>query len=106
VSGCPYCDAASASGDGGAATAKPSLSRKCFKAVGWVAPGVTLALIPKCPVCFAAYFALGTGVALSTSTATYLRWGLIAVCAAALAFLVVRSAVRFGFRGRRERTDE
>ena len=60
------------------------------EAVAWAIPGVILALIPKCPLCIAAYIAIGTGIGISVSTAAYLRFGLVAVCVVALLVLVVR----------------
>ncbi|PYT00656.1 MAG: hypothetical protein DMF63_06360 [Acidobacteria bacterium] len=58
--------------------------------IEWAIPGVMLALIPKCPLCIAAYIALGTGIGISVSTAAYIRYGLLAVCIGALSVLVVR----------------
>jgi hypothetical protein len=92
VSGCPYCDTASSGSE--TVAARKSLGRRCAKTASWIIPGVALALMPKCPMCFAAYVALGTGIALSTSTAAYLRWGLIILCALSLSFLLARTAVR------------
>ena len=62
----------------------------------WLLPSSILVLMPKCPVCLAAYVALWTGLGLSFSTATYLRWGLLFVCVATLFFLIVKSLVRMG----------
>jgi hypothetical protein len=45
--------------------------------------------MPKCPACLAAYITLWTGLGLSLSTATYLRWALLLICVASLFFLIV-----------------
>jgi hypothetical protein len=58
-------------------------------------PGTVLALIPKCPVCVAAYVAIGTGVGISAATASYVRYGAMAVCVAALAWVGWMVARRF-----------
>ena len=63
-------------------------------ASGGVLPGALLVLMPKCPMCVAAYIALATGVGVSVSTAVYLRELLVALCAVPLGYLVVKSLYR------------
>lgn len=69
-------------------------ARRCFGVAEWVAPAAVLALLPKCPMCLAAYVAVITGIGLSAPVATYLRTGLLLGCVALLAFLLVRRAYR------------
>ena len=84
---------------GAPASARPLSVRSCCgrgaEAAGWVVPGVTLALLPKCPACVAAYVALATGVGVSFSTAAYLRTSLVVVCVALLVFVAARRGARW-----------
>jgi hypothetical protein len=58
-------------------------------------PSIALALIPKCPMCIAAYLALGGGLGVSLSTAAHLRTALVWLCWSVLVLLAVRVAMRF-----------
>jgi hypothetical protein len=71
-----------------------SIVRRAVDLVGWIVPGAILALIPKCPICLAAYIALWTGLGLSVAAAANLRVLLIIVCAMSLIFLAARQMRR------------
>ena len=74
------------------ANARRSASRlrRGGELAGWIIPSATLALLPKCPICVAAYVALATGIGISLPTATYLRAMLAASCVASLVFVAGR----------------
>jgi hypothetical protein len=59
----------------------------------WIVPSALLALMPKCPMCLAAYVALGSGLTLSVSSAHILMRTLTALCVGTLALCVVRRVV-------------
>jgi len=67
-----------------------SWMRRGAKITGWIVPATTLALLPKCPACVAAYVALGTGIGISLPAATFLRGILLALCLMSLAFIIAR----------------
>ncbi|MFZ0201512.1 MAG: hypothetical protein WB523_02285 [Candidatus Sulfotelmatobacter sp.] len=72
-----------------------SLTRRFLDVAGWIVPGGILALLPKCPICLAAYLALGSGIGISVSTATYLHAGLVMLCLASLSYFAVSRARHF-----------
>jgi hypothetical protein len=54
-----------------------------------------LVLLPKCPACIVAYLAIGTGIGVTISTATYLRVSLLILCVACLAYVAARHVFRW-----------
>jgi hypothetical protein len=70
-------------------------ARRTRGAAAFALPSIALALIPKCPMCIAAYLALGGGLGVSFSTAAHLRTALVWLCWSVLVLLTVRVAMRF-----------
>jgi hypothetical protein len=66
------------------------LGRRGLSLAGWIVPSTLLAMMPKCPACVAGYVALITGLGVSFSTASYLRIGLMILCAGSLVYLATR----------------
>lgn len=67
------------------------IARRTRGIAAWLLPGAVLAVLPKCPACFAAYAAAGAGVSLSLSAAGQLRTWIVILCAAVLSSLVMRT---------------
>lgn len=78
-----------------------SYCRRSAEVAGWVIPGATLALLPKCPACVAAYVALATGLGVSFSTAAYIRTSIVIVSIPVLVFAVARRFAIIRSRGDR-----
>lgn len=68
--------------------------KRIASAASWLLPSTALALMPKCPACFAAYFAAATGLGLSVSTAAQFRYATIFACVALLAAMALMFALR------------
>ena len=68
--------------------------RRTGALAGWLIPSAFLMLLPKCPLCMAAYVAAGTGIGLSLSAATHLRSALLFFCALLILFFAAISTRR------------
>ena len=76
-----------------------SAKRHRFVLAKFSLPTLILALLPKCPACFAAYIALGTGISVSMAAASFLRTLLMGICVAALLWILT-SALRSALTSR------
>lgn len=85
--------AAPATGPKAAAPERPRKRLHSARKSGWLLPGILLIVMPKCPICLAAYIALATGISIPITAATWLRTSLIAGCIGALVWLAVRCSL-------------
>ena len=69
---------------------RSSWLRGAREMAGLVLPGTLLALMPKCPLCFAAYVAFGTGITMSYASASIVMRALTWLSVGALAFYLAR----------------
>ena len=76
------------------------LARQTRGVAAWALPSIALALVPKCPLCIAAYLAIGGGLGMSLTSATHLRTALVWLCWSVLGLLAVRMMMRFIHRTR------
>ena len=75
-----------------------SLLRCGVSFIEWIVPASILVLLPKCPMCLAAYLALGAGIGLSVSAASIVRIVLMVLCLLSLLLLGLRTAYRLAHR--------
>jgi hypothetical protein len=69
----------------------PSFMRRSLDLIAKVVPVALLAVLPKCPACLVAYVALGTGIGLSLTAATYLRLLLMVACVGSLTLFLAKA---------------
>jgi len=74
------------------------LARRVSAAAAPVLPGAVLLVLPKCPLCLAAWLAVGTGAGISAAAAGRVREGIVVFWVLALCFsaaqLIRRRALR------------
>jgi hypothetical protein len=103
MSNCPFCnlDADSSPAEPSAELAPPRLQvgdggrstrllPRAWRGVQWIFPSALLVLMPKCPLCVAAYVAVFTGVGITVSSARWVQTLMLVICWTTLAYLAVR----------------
>jgi hypothetical protein len=74
-------------------TARPAphrLLRRLFRVTASILPAAALALLPKCPLCLAAWLTVATGITFPAAAAAWLRLSIVLVWVVALAAVVWR----------------
>ncbi len=66
--------------------------RAVKNSAGWIIPGVVLALLPKCPLCLAAWLSLVLGISISGSAAPVLYASLVTLCLLVSAICLLRTS--------------
>jgi hypothetical protein len=99
MSTCPFCnrdpapDAAeptsstSTIGEGNRPT---GLVLRAWRGIQWLFPATLLVLMPKCPLCVAAYVAFFTGIGITISAARWIQILMLVLCWTALVYLAIR----------------
>jgi hypothetical protein len=104
MSNCPFCNLDPAPHAARPDQAEPSVAepklrdekrptsflRRVRRSAEWLFPAALLVLIPKCPLCVAAYVALFTGIGITVSTARWIQILMLALSSTSLVYLVVR----------------
>jgi len=92
MSNCPLCNR-DAAPNPGAGKRPTGLRHRAWRMIQWLCPVTLLALMPKCPLCLAAYVALFTGIGISVATARWIQILLLVFCWTALAYLACRKTL-------------
>jgi hypothetical protein len=93
MSNCPFCDLDQTSNSAlpkvGDAKRPSGLLHRAWRSIQWLFPTTVLVLMPKCPICFAAYVALFTGAGISVSTARWIQILMLVFCLTSLAYVAI-----------------
>jgi hypothetical protein len=99
MSNCPLCNLDAGPNSVGPKSSGPKLGdgerpagvfRRAWRGIQWAFPAALLVLMPKCPLCVAAYVALFTGVGVSVSTARWIQILMLVFCLMSLGYLAAR----------------
>jgi hypothetical protein len=66
------------------------LARWLSKAATSVLPAAVLVLLPKCPLCLAAWLTVATGVSFTAAGAAWVRASIVLLCVAVLTAIIWR----------------
>ncbi len=66
------------------------LGRKLSKVTGMLLPGALLALMPKCPLCLAAWLTVATGFSISATGAAWVRGSIVVLWVAGIVAILWR----------------
>jgi hypothetical protein len=103
MSNCPLCNLNAAPNSAGPNSPGPKLGDgkrptgllpRAWRSIQWLFPATLLVLMPKCPLCVAAYVALFTGIGITVSTARWIQILMLMFCLTSLAYLIVRHCRR------------
>jgi hypothetical protein len=89
ASGCPLCAVRKMTG-----RAPQSPGRRLSRVTASILPAAVLVLLPKCPLCLAAWLTVATGVSFSAASAAWVRASILLLCVAALLPMLWRRALR------------
>ena len=94
MSNCPFCNldpAPNSAGPNPRDGERPTgFLHRAWRSIQWLFPVALLVLMPKCPLCVAAYVAMSTGIGITVSTARWIQILMLALCLTSLAYLAVR----------------
>ena len=76
------------------------LARRFPGGAASVLPGVALVLLPKCPLCLAAWLTVASGGAISATSAVQIRWAIVVLWVAILMFAAAQFVRRRAAGGR------